>query len=281
MSRRIVITGASGMLGGELMRELDGVIGLNEIGLKRAACDITDREALLKCMADAAPDVIIHLAAFTKVNECQRNPERAHAVNSQGSRNVADAANAAGARLVYISTDYVFDGRQRTPYLETDPVSPVNTYGLSKAAGERHASTVEGSLILRCGWLFGDGGRNFVGAIRDQIRDGVALRVVQDQRGTPIWTRHLARCIARLLDSGVTGILHAAASGECSWHEFATAIVEITGAGVPVEATTTETGPGITPRPSYSVLSDARLCQLGFGPLPHWREGLTEYLHPK
>lgn len=266
------------MLGGELVRALDGheVIGLN-----RAACDITNRDAMLKCLTDAAPKIIIHLAAFTKVNECQRNPERAFAVNSQGSRNVAEAANATGARLVYISTDYVFDGRQRTPYSEDDPVSPVNTYGLSKAEGEKHTSAVEGSLVLRCGWLFGDGGRNFVEAIRNQIRDGSPLRVVEDQRGTPIWTRHLATCIARLLDSGATGILHAAASGECSWHEFATAIVEITHAGVPVEATSTERGPGITPRPPYSVLSDARLCQLGFGPLPHWREGLVEYLRPK
>lgn len=263
------------MLGREIMRALDG---RDVTGFSRAAFDITDAESVKRGMAEAAPDIVIHLAAFTKVNECQRNPERAHAVNGRGSRNVAEAANALGARLVYISTDYVFDGRQRTPYTESDPVSPVNVYGLSKAEGERHAGAVERSLILRCGWLFGDGGRNFVEAIRNQIRDGNPLRVVQDQRGTPIWTRHLATCIARLVDSDVTGILHAAASGECSWHEFATAIVEITGAGVPVEATTTLIGPGITPRPVYSVLSDARLCQLGFGPLPHWREGLVEYL---
>lgn len=267
------------MLGRELVRAFSSTQEWHIAGFNRAACDITDREAVFRCIAGAKPDVVVHLAAFTKVNECQRNPERAYAVNGEGTRHVAEAANEAGARLVYISTDYVFDGRRRTPYAEEDPVSPINVYGLSKAQGERHTASVPRSLVVRCGWLFGEGGRNFVEAIRQQIREGAPLRVVADQRGTPVWTRHLAACIAKLAASETAGIVHAAASGECSWHEFAEAIVELTGADVPVEATVTEHGPGITPRPAYSVLSDARLCRLGLGPLPYWREGLSAYIH--
>jgi len=261
------------MLGQELTRTLEPH---QPICFNHATCDITDPVATRARILEVRPEVIIHLAAFTKVNECQRNPERAMAVNAQGSLHVAAVANEARARLVYISTDYVFDGHKREPYLESDPVSPVNVYGRSKADGERYAATVPGSLILRCGWLFGDGGRNFVAAIREQIAGGKRLQVVADQTGTPIWTRHLAHCISALVDAKITGILHAAASGCCTWHEFATAIVELTQASVPVEAISTN--PAGTPRPAYSVLSDSRLCALGFGPLPHWREGLREYL---
>jgi dTDP-4-dehydrorhamnose reductase len=152
----------------------------------------------------------------------------------------------------------------------------VNAYGRSKAAGEGNAALVPGSLILRCGWLFGPGGRNFVEAIRDQIRQGKPLRVVNDQVGTPIWTGHLAPAIVALVDAEVSGVVHAAASGYCSWHEFTEAIVALSGSRVAVEAISTPLGD--TPRPPYSVLSDARLCALGFGPLPHWRDGLREYL---
>ncbi len=260
-----------------LGRELSRVLAARQPLLwDHTACDITDAAATRRVIEAARPEVVIHLAAYTKVNDCQRNPERAMAVNSRGVRHVAEAVNAVGARLVYISTDYVFDGRLRQPYREDDPVSPVNAYGRSKAAGEGNAAAAAGSLILRCGWLFGAGGRNFVEAIREQIRQGQQLRVVNDQVGTPIWTGHLAPAIVALVDAQVTGIVHAAASGQCSWHEFAEAIVELSGSNVAVEAIATP--PGGTPRPSYSVLSDARLCALGVGPLPHWREGLRLYL---
>ena len=260
-----------------LGRELGRVLAPRQPVLwDRTACDITDAAATRRAIEQARPDVVIHLAAYTKVNDCQRHPELAMAVNSRGVRHVAEAVNAVGARLVYISTDYVFDGRKRTPYLEDDPVAPVNAYGRSKAAGEGNAALVPGSLILRCGWLFGPGGRNFVEAIRDQIRQGKPLRVVNDQVGTPIWTGHLAPAIVALVDAEVSGVVHAAASGYCSWHEFTEAIVALSGSRVAVEAISTP--PGDTPRPPYSVLSDARLCALGFGPLPHWRDGLREYL---
>lgn len=271
--KRIAITGAGGMLGRELARVL---APRQPVLWDHAACDITDPFSTRLAIEAARPDVVIHLAAFTKVNGCQRHPDKAQLVNGEGTRNVAEAVNAIGARLVYVSTDYVFDGRKRAPYGEVDLVAPVNAYGRSKEEGERHAATVPGSLILRCGWLFGAGGRNFVEAIRTQISQGKPLRVVNDQVGTPIWTGHLAPTIAALVEAEVQGVVHAAASGQCSWHEFAVAIVELTGSQDPVEPIPTP--PNDTPRPAYSVLSDQRLCELGFGPLPHWRQGLREYL---
>ncbi len=261
------------MLGRELARVL---APRDPILWDRHSFDITDAAAVHRAISQARPSVVIHLAAYTKVNDCQRHPDLAMSVNSRGVHAVAEAVNAVGARLVYISTDYVFDGRKRSPYTEDDPVSPVNAYGRSKAAGEGNAALVPGALILRCGWLFGAGGRNFVEAIRDQVRNGKPLRVVNDQVGTPIWTGHLATAIAALVDARASGVLHAAASGSCSWYEFAQAIVELCGLNVPVEPISTP--PGDTPRPAYSVLSDARLCALGMGPLPEWREGLREYL---
>ncbi len=269
----IAITGASGMLG----RELSAALRSRDlVRFDHLSCDITSREMVFERFRAASPDVVVHLAAFTKVNECQRRPERAYAVNDEGTRHVAEAATEVGARLVYISTDYVFDGRKRTPYLEDDPTGPVNVYGKSKAAGETHAGRASHSLIVRCGWLFGAGGRNFVEAIRKQIADGTPLRVVGDQVGTPIWTRHLAAAIAALIEREVSGVVHAAATGQCSWHEFATSIVELTHAGVPVEAMSTPADG--TPRPAFTVLGDSRLRALGIGPLPHWRDGLREYL---
>ncbi len=272
MVRRVAITGAGGMLGHDLIRALEG----REVAaFDHASCDITDSASTHARIAEARPEVVVHLAAYTKVNACERDPIRAFLVNGEGTRNVARGANAAGARLVYISTDYVFNGRKHTPWTEDDPVDPINVYGRSKLEGERQASR-EATLIVRSGWLYGSHGRNFVEAILEQAAKGGPLKVVADQMGCPTYTPHLAAAIVALMDREARGIVHVPAGGECTWHEFALAILEAKGYSLPVEAASSESDP--TPRPEYSVLSDERLRGLGVSPLPHWREGLREYL---
>lgn len=273
MVERILITGAGGMLGRDLARVL---AGRQLTLLDHAACEVTDAKIVESRIAAAGPEVVVHLAAFTKVNECERDPIKAFRVNAEGTRNVARAAASCGARLIYMSTDYVFDGKSGTPYQESDPVLPLNVYGRSKLEGEHQAAAFPGTLIVRGGWLFGRGGRNFVEAILAQAREGKRPKVVTTQVGTPTWTAHLGRTIAALLDRGVAGVVHVPAGGSCSWFEFAQAIVEEAGLSVEVEPNADE--PSGTPRPAFSVLSDARLRELGIDSLPHWRDGLRGYL---
>ena len=261
------------MLGRDLARVLSG---RQLTLLDHTACDVTDAKAVDSRITAAVPEVVVHLAAFTKVNECERDPIAAFRVNAEGTRNVARAAAACGARLIYMSTDYVFDGQAKAPYQEPDAVMPLNVYGRSKLEGERQAAVFPGNLILRAGWLFGRGGRNFVETILAQAREGKRPRVVTTQVGTPTWKAHLAQAMAALIDRGVTGVVHVPAGGSCSWFEFAEAIVEE--AGLPVTVEPTDIEPSGTRRPAYSVLSDRRLRELGIDPLPHWREGLRGYL---
>ncbi len=271
------------MLGRDLARRLAERTDTQVRPYDHGACDVTDPQQTLAAIGQACPEVVIHLAAFTKVNECERDPERAFRVNAQGTRHVAAAANAAGARLVYISTDYVFNGRKRQPYTEDDPVSPLNVYGRSKLEGEQAAASVPGTLIIRSGWFYGLHGRNFVEAVLAQAAQGQTLRVVSDQVGTPTWTAHLARAIAELVDLGVSGTVHVPGGGQCSWHQFACAILEEAGWKLPVAEMSSEelAKTGLAPRPAYSVLSDARLREWGVAPLPHWRDALGEYLRER
>ena len=261
------------MLGRDLAQILSG----RELTLlDHAGCDVTDAKRVESSVAAAKPDAVVHLAAFTKVNECERDPIKAFRVNGEGARNVGRAAAECGARMIYMSTDYVFDGKSKIPYQEPDPALPINVYGRSKLEGERQTAAFPGSLIVRGGWLFGRGGRNFVEAILAQAREGKRPKVVTTQVGTPTWTAHLARAIATLLDRGVGGVVHVPSGGSCSWFEFAKAIVDE--AGLPVEVEPAPDEPSGTSRPVYSVLSDGRLRELGIDPLPHWREGLRGYL---
>ncbi len=278
--RRIAITGAGGTLGRDLARVLqDRDLTL----LDHASCDVTDPQVTAARLAEARPEVVIHAAAFTKVDRCEREPELAFRVNAQGTSNVAAAANARRARLVYISTDYVFDGRKRVPYVEDDPVGPLSVYGRSKLEGERAAAAVPGALVVRTCWLYGLDGRNFVEAILARAAQGQPLRVVSDQVGCPTWTAHLARAIATLVDLGSSGVVHVPGGGQCSRHEFACAIVRQAGLDVPVEAISSAEleaaagPPPRAPRPSYSVLSNARQRQWGVAPLPHWKDALRDY----
>ena len=281
---RIAVTGSAGMLGRELAAVVSAAPQGHELVLlTRSGCDITQPEAVRASLGSARPQVVIHAAAYTDVDGCELNPALAMQVNAEGARHVAQAAAECGARLIYISTDYVFDGALRRPYTEADTPNPLSVYGRSKLEGERAVREHPNHLVVRTAWVYGRYGRHFISAILERAQRGQPLRVVQDQVGCPTWTRDLAQALAALLASDATGIVHAAGGGFCSRHEFAVAAVEEAAARglaprVPVEPISSAEAPRPAPRPAYSVLSNCRLAQLGIGPLREWRQALEQFL---
>ena len=271
---RILVTGASGQLGAELCRILseDTIVqkDLPDFDLSRS-----DIEAQILA---SRPDLIIHAGAYTDVDGAEREPARAMAVNAGGTEQVARAAAKLGAKLIYVSTDYVFDGSQRTPYREEDAPRPLNQYGLSKWRGEQAvAASGAKALIVRTAWLYGRSGKNFVKSIMRAAQDQPVLKVVDDQRGCPTHAEDLAAALATLIRQDVTGLLHVTNRGDCTWHEFAEAIVREMGASVPVLPITTQQAGRLAARPAYSVLSSDRLASFGVV-LPHWKDALKRFM---
>jgi dTDP-4-dehydrorhamnose reductase len=246
------------------------------VGLTHNDLDVTDGPAVESAVKDFGPDAIVNCAGWTNVDGAEADEVSAFAVNAHGAGNLARAATTAGARLVQVSTDYVFEGTATEPYLESDRTAPQTAYGRTKLAGE-HAvlATSTAHAVVRSGWLFGVNGPNFVATMlakADAHEREVA--VVTDQVGSPTFTGHLA---LRLLDhasSGRGGVFHAAAAGWCSWNEFALAIFDAAGAPVEVTATTTAQLARPAPRPAWSVLGTERTGEV----LPPWRDGLDAYL---
>jgi len=271
---RILITGATGQLGSELCRVLgqETVIPKDLPGFDLTRSDVSEQ------ILEAAPDVIIHAGAYTDVDGAEREPERARAVNATGTERIATAAEQIGARLIYISTDYVFDGAQSVPYAETDRPNPLNQYGLTKWQGEQ-AVLASGAraLVIRTAWLYGRQGKNFVKSIMRAAQEQPVLKVVHDQRGCPTFAGDLAATIVPLLQRDVDGILHVTNRGHCTWHEFAQAIVREMGLSVPVLPITTSQAGRLAVRPPYSVLSLDRLASLGLD-IPDWQQALRRFL---
>ncbi len=271
---RIVITGAQGQLGTDLQQVLQGhqltLLDLPNFDLTHPACG--------RLIVEAEPDAVIHAGAYTDVDGAEREPGLAMAINADGTERVARAAAQVGARLVYISTDYVFDGRSMRPYVETDQTNPVSAYGISKRAGEEHAlACCDNTLIVRTAWLYGLHGKNFVKTMLHLAAERPTLKVVADQEGCPTFAEDLARLIAQLVTHPVRGILHVTNEGHCSWYEFATEIMRRSGHDVPVEPIGTADMPRPAKRPAYSVLSAERLHHLGFR-MPSWQDGLQRFL---
>ncbi|HEX2055253.1 MAG TPA: dTDP-4-dehydrorhamnose reductase [Nitrospiraceae bacterium] len=271
---RVVITGADGQLGRELRRTL---ADFEPVPLDLPTFDLTD-PSCGRHIVEAAPDVVIHAGAYTDVDGAEREQERAMAVNAQGTARVAQAAKRVGARLLYISTDYVFDGRKVSPYEESDVPSPLNHYGRSKLAGEEQVLLGGGNvLIVRTAWLYGGEGKHFVKTILALADERPVLRVVADQRGCPTRAQDLAGALRELLDSDTQGILNVTNEGSCSWFEFAQEIVAMSGKAATVEPITTAQAARLAPRPAYSVLSAERRRRLGIA-MPHWKEALRQYV---
>ena len=254
--------------------------GLPALALSRRQADVADPAGLRYWSAAFRPGVVINCAAYTKVDACEgAGRQEAFAVNGQAVANVAAAAKAAGARLLQVSTDYVFDGRATAPYGEDAAVAPLSVYGESKLAGERQALAYERALVVRTSWLFGPGGPNFAATIAGLIERGQRpLRVVDDQQGAPTYTRFLARALLDLAAGGATGIVHYRNRPAASWYAFAVEIARCSGAVEVVPVATAELARP-APRPAYSVLAVERCEALLGRPVEPWLWGLAEYLN--
>ena len=266
------------MLGQSLVEALQGH---HLVPLSRETLDVSDGSAVRTAIERAAPDVVIHAAAWTNVDGCEGDPDRAFAVNALGTRNVALACQAAGAACCYISTDYVFDGTEAEPYWEWDRPNPQSVYGASKLAGEQEILTLlDRFWIVRTSWLYGPGGRHFVGAILEKARAGDPLKVVNDQIGAPTSTRDLARALATLIKTHAYGTYHLTNSGACSWYDFALKILQLAGLGtIPVKAISSAELARPARRPLNSRLRNFCWEALGQPPLRPWEEALRAYLH--
>ena len=275
---RILVTGASGQLGYDVERELERR-GIEHLGTSSRELDITDREAVERLMAAYRPDAAIHCAAYTKVDLAEDEPERCWAVNADGTRNMAAACRKTGAKLLYISTDYVFPGAGERSYETGDPTGPVNTYGRSKLAGELAVqSLLEKYFIVRISWVFGKNGNNFVKTMLRLAETKAELSVVCDQIGSPTYTADLAPLLCDMVQTERYGVYHATNEGTCAWSEFAEAIFELAGKQVTVYPIPTSAYPTRAVRPLNSRMSKECLHSNGFQELPEWKNALARYL---
>ena len=272
---KTLVAGAGGMLGLDLV---DACIerGHEVFALSRAELDVTDQALCDEVLADVRPDAVLNCAAWTDVDGAEEHEDEAMLVNDTGAANLAGAAARTGAKVLYVSSDYVFDGQQRRPYLESDLTHALSAYGRSKQAGETSVAIANPRhFIARSSWLFGARGHNFVETMLRLAGEQPEVIVVSDQVGSPTYTRHLAPPLAALAETEDFGIHHIAAGGRCSWFDFAQEIFDVAGVECRVMAGTTEMLDRPAPRPAFSVLGSERS---NAPRLPEWRAGLREYL---
>lgn len=272
---KILVTGSDGMLGQDLV-EVAEQLGHEVRACPRTRLDVTDAEAVMERVSVYRPDAVVNCAAWTDVDLVEEHQAEAMAVNATGAGNVAAATAEIGAKVLYVSSDFVFDGRKRTPYVESDPPAPISSYGRSKLSGEEATLFANRrSMVVRTSWTFGVGGSNFVEAmLRNGATEGRVL-VVHDQVGSPTWTWHLAQGLLRHLDSDAYGIYHMAGSGHCSRYDFAREIFDRAGMEVSTLATDSATLGRPAARPAFSALESEHKNAIR---LPSWQEGLNGYL---
>jgi dTDP-4-dehydrorhamnose reductase len=275
---KILITGAGGMLGRELVKILSERHQV--IGLSHAELDILDVEGTKRTICKIKPELVIHAAAYTDVDGCEKNPDKAYSVNTIGTQNVALACQKAEAILLYTSTDFVFNGTKGKPYLEWDRPEPINVYGKSKYAGERVvAHLLNQYYIVRTAWLYGEHGRNFPATILAKAKERKNLEVVSDQVGSPTFTYDVVKGIEELIETGSFGIYHMVNTGECSWYEFARKILDLAGyQNWEVKPITSEQLGRPAKRPSYSVLRNFSLERVAGVVMRSWEEAIAEFL---
>jgi dTDP-4-dehydrorhamnose reductase len=276
---RLLVTGAGGMLGRAVVESATR-LGHEVRAATRAELDITDAEATRQALLAVRPAAVINCAAYTDVDGAESDRPGAERVNAGGAGHVASAAAEVGARIVHVSTDYVFDGSKREPWVESDPVAPLGVYGETKLAGELAVAAANPAhTIVRTAWLFGAGGTNFVDTLLRLGGERDELPVVTDQVGCPTWTGHLAGALVELAERrDETGVHHIAGGGSCSWNEFALEIFERAGIDCRVLPATSEQFVRPAKRPAYSVLGSERRDPLTLAP---WQDGLAAYLETR
>jgi len=274
---KVLVIGSNGQLGRDVVLLFKNHYEV--IGLGREELDITQLEQCKHQISKICPDVIIHCAAFTAVDLAESDEDQAYRVNANGTRNLAVASEIVGAKLCYISTDYVFDGTATTPYKEYDNTNPTGVYGKSKRAGEILVQSLcSRYFIVRTSWVYGLHGSNFVKTMLNLANERDQLSVVNDQIGSPTFTEDLAAFLLELINTENYGIYHASNSGDCSWYDFARAIFEIKSVPIEVKPCSTEEFPRPAPRPKYSVLDHQSIRNNGFSDLRNWKEALEDFL---
>jgi dTDP-4-dehydrorhamnose reductase len=272
---KIALTGSDGMLGSDIKNVFSDV---DLINFRLHDFDITDLDKSIKAIKEAKPDYLIHVAAYTDVDGCESNPEAAFLVNGIGARNITMACEEIGCPVIYISTDYVFDGTKKETYNEWDKTNPINMYGLSKLLGEQFVTSLTNRFyIVRTSWLYGKNGKNFVDTIIRLLSERDEIDVVNDQVGSPTYTCDLARKLRELIGRGY-GTYHVTNTSHCSWHEFAVEIAKLKGVNKNINPTTTENFKRPAKRPAFSVLGNTMLRLEGIEPARHWKEALKDYL---
>jgi dTDP-4-dehydrorhamnose reductase len=278
---KVLVTGADGQLGQALRRRLGSRLAWAG---GRQDLDVRDAEAVRRLVCEVGPDVVVNASAYNKVDAAESEPGEALAVNAEAPLHLARAAREAGALIVHVSTDYVFDGRGSAPYREQDVPNPISAYGVSKLAGELLVATAAPDhLLVRTSGVFGAGGSkakggSFVERILARARAGEPLRVVADQEFSPTYAPDLAGGIFALVEAGARGLVHVTNQGSCTWNEMAAAALDIAGLHVPIQAIGTAELGAAARRPAYSVLDNERYRGLGLVPLRPWRDALREML---
>jgi dTDP-4-dehydrorhamnose reductase len=273
---KILVTGAGGMLGQALVPCLESR-GHEVTGLPKEELDVTNYQEVVSVLGKAKPELVVHCAAFTKVDQAESEPGLAYHINGYGTENLAVMCNTLNVPMLYVSSDYVFDGEQKTPYVPWDPTRPLSIYGKSKLSGEKAIQRhLHKFYIVRTSWLYGPNGKNFVDTILSMAEERKTLRVVSDQFGSPTCTLSLSELISDLVETGRWGVYHATDDGVTNWYEFAKAIVA--GKNVEVIPIETKDMPRPATRPKYSVLDKTTLIStIGREPIP-WKESLNTYL---
>lgn len=280
---KVVVTGAAGMLGGAVMaaaRRLGhDVEGFDIAGGEHAVVDITDAGATARAVAGAAPDAVINCAAYTRVDDAETDEQRALVLNGPAAGNVAAAAAGVGAKVVHLSTDYVFDGTKTAPYVESDVTNPQTAYGRTKLAGEEAvAAAAPEHAIVRTAWLYGAGGPNFVDTMLRLAGERDEVSVVTDEVGSPTWAGHLADALLELAERDDTGLFHITGAGQTSRYDFAVEIFDRAGVKCRVRPTTTDAFPSPARRPAYSAMQSERPET---PVLPSWQQALASYLQQR
>ena len=274
---KVLLTGSKGMLAHAFLKKKPKEWNILTTDIEEL--DITQPARVEKAVRAFQPNIIINCAAFTRVDDCEKEEELAFAINAAGAGNLAESVQKIGAKLVHFSTDYIFDGTKKSPYLEDDPPHPINVYGMSKLEGEENIRKVsDNHLIIRTQWLYGDGGNHFVKTILKLAKERDSIKVVNDQFGSPTWTEDLADAIIELITKNCTGTYHVVNSGECSWYDFSCQIINEAGLKTKVIPCTTAEFPRPAKRPPYSVLSTDKVRKILSKTLPDWQMALGKFL---